>query len=386
MSDTLGIYVHIPYCLKKCLYCDFISFPLEEAKVSPDEYVCKVCDEIENASKDLRDLYIVDSIFFGGGTPTCIGTDMIGRILLLIKKNFNVAENAEVTIEANPETINDKRAGIYKSLGFNRVSMGVQSLDDRILKSLGRVHDSKKALEAYEILRKAGFENINIDLMFGIPGQSFDDFKDSFDKVLSLGPEHISFYSLQIEEGTPFYEEYKEGNLILPSWEEDRKMYSYALDRLNECGYQHYEISNACKPGFECRHNLKYWTMKAYLGFGTSAHSYMDGKRFFNSDDLNYVRCFEEESDDISKERITDFIFTELRLIDGIDLEAFEDMFGMSFESEFSDLLNSGDINEYLDMERDEEGKLIKLALNRRGLDNTNPVMQKFIEAVYEGE
>ena len=386
MSDTLGIYVHIPYCLKKCLYCDFISFPLEEAKVSPDEYVCRVCDEIENASKDLKDRCIVDSIFFGGGTPTCIGTDMIGRILLSIRKNFNVAENAEVTIEANPETINDKRAGIYKSLGFNRVSMGVQSLDDRILKSLGRVHDSKKALEAYEILRKAGFENINIDLMFGIPGQSFDDFKDSFDKVLSLDPEHISFYSLQIEEGTPFYEEYKEGNLILPSWEEDRKMYSYALDRLKEYGYLHYEISNACKPGFECRHNLKYWTMKPYLGFGTSAHSYMDGKRFFNSDDLNYVRCFEEESDDILKERITDFIFTELRLIDGIDLEAFEDMFGMSFESEFSGLLNSGDINEYLDMEKDEEGKLIKLALNRKGLDNTNPVMQKFIEAVYEGE
>ncbi len=173
---------------------------------------------------------------------------------------------------------------------------------------------------------------------------------------------------------------------MLPSWEEDRKMYSYALERLKECGYLHYEISNACKPGFECKHNLKYWSMKPYLGFGTSAHSYMEEKRFFNSDDLNYVRCFEEESDEILKERITDFIFTELRLIDGIDLEAFEDMFGMSFESEFSNLLNSDDINEYLDMERDEEGKLIKLALNRRGLDNTNPVMQKFIEAVYEGE
>ncbi len=211
MSDTLGIYVHIPYCLKKCRYCDFISFPLEEAKINPDEYAYKVCDEIEEVSKDLRDRYIVDSIFFGGGTPTCIGTDMVGRILLSIRKNFNVAENAEITIEANPETINDKRAGIYKSLGFNRVSMGVQSLDDQILRSLGRVHDSKKALEAYDILRKAGFENINIDLMLGIPGQSLDDFKDSFDKVLNLGPEHISFYSLQIEEGTPFTKSIKKG-------------------------------------------------------------------------------------------------------------------------------------------------------------------------------
>ena len=207
MEKTLGIYVHIPFCLKKCRYCDFVSFSVEKGLTAKaDEYAYRVCEEIESIDEDIKRGYTVDSIFFGGGTPTCIGVDMIGRILLCIKKNFNVSPDAEITIEANPETVNVTRASVLRSLGFNRVSMGVQSLDDEVLNKLGRVHDAAKAVEAFNFLRGSGFKNINLDLMFGVPGQSFESWRETLEKVIRLRPEHISFYSLQIEEGTPFYE------------------------------------------------------------------------------------------------------------------------------------------------------------------------------------
>ncbi len=381
----LGIYVHIPYCLKKCSYCDFVSFPKErKLSLSPDDYAYRVCREIEDTPEDIRKGYTVDSIYFGGGTPTCIGTDMIGRILLAIKKNFEVPEDAEISIEANPETITEKKAENLKALGFNRISMGVQSLDDKVLEKLGRVHDAAKALEAYGILRKSGFENINLDLMLGVPEQTKDIWKDSLDKVVALGPEHISFYSLQIEDETPFYESYRKGDLEIPAWEENREMYSYALEALKRAGYIHYEISNASKPGFECRHNLKYWTMEDYLGFGTSAHSFMKGKRFYNTDDLEYVRRYEEtDEEDEIKDRIGDFVFTQLRLISGIDLEKFRVLFGRDFEDVFGELLKDPDLLPYLDIQRDNDGKLAGLALSRLGLDNTNKVMERFIRAIY---
>ena len=386
MEKTLGIYVHIPFCLKKCRYCDFVSFSVEKGlSAKADEYAYRVCEEIESTDEDIKRGYTVDSIFFGGGTPTCLGVDMIGRILLCIKKNFNVPPDAEITIEANPETVNVTRASVLRSLGFNRVSMGVQSLDDEVLNRLGRVHNAAKAVEAFNFLRGSGFKNINLDLMFGVPGQSFESWKDTLEKVIRLRPEHISFYSLQIEEGTPFYEEYKEGSLSIPSWEENRKMYSYALKVLEESGYIHYEISNAAKMGFECRHNLKYWTMNEYLGFGTAAHSFISGKRFFNTDDLDYEREYEEEDPEtIAQDRMGDFVFTELRLIKGIDIKGFEQSFGKDFEDVFSAVLDSQDIVPFIDVKRDEDGKLSGLSLSRRGLDNTNMVMQRFLEALYE--
>ena len=385
--EPLGIYVHIPYCLKKCNYCDFVSFPEDSIlSLSPDDYAYRVCREIEDTPEDISKGYTVDSIYFGGGTPTCIGTDMIGRILIAVRKSFNMSEDAEISIEANPETVTEKKAEALKFLGFTRVSMGVQSLDNGVLKALGRVHTAEKAKEAYGHLRKAGFENINLDLMLGVPGQSFDTWKNSLDRVIDLCPEHISFYSLQIEEGTPFYEEYKACSLEIPSWEENRKMYGYGLEALKEAGYIHYEISNAAKPGFECRHNLKYWTMKPYLGFGTAAHSFLEGKRFFNTSDLDYHREYEksESEEDALLERMGDFIFTELRLIQGIDLLQFKELFGKDFEEVFGALLEDKDLSEYLTVERDRKGRLTKAALSRKGLDNTNYVMQRFIEAIYQ--
>ncbi|MBO4819151.1 MAG: radical SAM family heme chaperone HemW [Firmicutes bacterium] len=382
MDKSLGLYVHIPYCLKKCRYCDFVSYPAgDKLPLSPDEYAYRVCDEIGSAPEEIKKGYEVDSIFFGGGTPSCMGTDMIGRILLAIKDNYSISQVAEISIEANPETVTEKKAKNLKYLGFNRVSMGVQSLNDGILKNLGRVHDSEKALEAYHILRDAGFGNINLDLMFGVPGQSIEIWEDTLDRTIALGPEHISFYSLQIEEGTPFYEEYKEGVLEIPTWEENRKMYELALRKLKDVGYVHYEVSNAAKPGFECRHNLKYWTMKPYLGFGTGAHSFLEGKRFYNTDELEYTREYEEEENTLH-ERMGDFVFTQLRLIDGIDLKQFKELFGKDFEDVFGELLEDKGLSEYLIIVRDFSGRLAKVALSRKGLDNTNIVLQRFLMAI----
>ena len=384
--EPLGIYVHIPYCLKKCRYCDFVSFPIRSCPLDPDSYAYRVCKEIEDTDEDTKKRYIIDSIYFGGGTPTCIGTDLLGRMLLTIKNNFRVSDDAEISIEANPETVTVKKAENLKFLGFDRISMGVQSLDDKVLQNLGRVHDSAKAIEAYHILRDAGFENINLDLMFGIPGQTMEIWEDSLGRVIDLSPEHISFYSLQIEEGTPFYEEYKEGTLEIPSWEENRAMYALALEKIKAAGYVHYEISNAAKPGFECRHNLKYWTMKPYLGFGTSAHSFLKGERSYNTDDTEYAKEREESEDEDEKilERMGDFIFTELRLVKGVDTDQFRELFGKNIEDVFGKLLKEGELSEYLEISGDKEGKLKGLALNRKGFDNTNYVMKRFIEAIYE--
>ena len=380
---SLGIYVHIPFCLLKCRYCDFVSFPRDGCGAfEPDAYANRVCREIEETSDEIKKGYIADSIYFGGGTPTCIGTDMLGRILLAIKRDFSVSGDAEISIEANPETVTEEKAENLRALGFNRVSMGVQSLDDGVLGKLGRVHNAEKALRSYGILRKAGFGNMNIDLMFGVPGQNMKKWEDSLDKVIALGPEHISFYSLQIEEGTPFYDEYKEGKLRIPSWDLNRSMYRLALEKLEAAGYVHYEVSNAAKPGFECRHNLKYWTMKPYLGFGTSAHSYLEGKRFFNTDGLCYIREYEENenSEDALADRMGDFVFTELRLIKGIDTEQFKELFGKNFEDVFGELLKDRKLQKYLEIKRGEDGKLCGLALSSSGLDNTNTVMQRFIQ------
>lgn len=365
--NSLGLYIHIPFCIKKCNYCDFCSFPIENVNSLVDEYVYKLCNEIESKAKKYSSSYYVDTIFFGGGTPSLIGADQIGRILIAIKNKFNVLDDAEISIEANPETVTKQKAEIYRFLGFNRVSIGIQSLDDVVLKVLGRVHDADKAREAFKSFREAGFDNINIDLMLGVPGQDFESFKNSLNEVISLSPEHISFYGLQIEEGTPFYSQYRSGEIDIPTWEENRKMYHYAVDALKTSGYHHYEISNAAKHGYECKHNLKYWTMKDYLGFGAAAHSFVDGVRFFNTDDLEYKELT-EESDNLDLSREGDRIFTGLRLIDGTD-------FGKDFCDKYSLIINTLIDEGYINK------KEYTLKFTKKGLDATNIVMGRFLNA-----
>lgn len=365
--SSLGIYVHIPFCLKKCNYCDFVSFPIANYEKCIDEYIDRVCNEVEKTSQVYRNKYLVDTIYFGGGTPSALASDFVGRILLCIKKNYDIRSDAEISIELNPETVTENKAGALKGLGFNRVSMGVQSLNDDVLMTLGRVHNSAKAQESYKILRNAGFENINLDMMLGVPGQNFEVFASDFEKILSMEPEHISFYGLQIEEGTPFYRDYKNGNIDIPSWEENRKMYHYAVGVLKERGYHHYEVSNASKPGFECRHNLKYWTMMDYLGFGTAAHSYIEGQRFYNTDGLDYHREYESVSDgEMDAEREADRIFTGLRLIDGTD---FGEVFCGKYENVIKEMIGDGYIKKI--------GST--LSFTEKGLDSTNIVIGRFL-------
>ena len=353
----LGIYVHIPFCIRKCKYCDFVSYAgktCDEQK----EYVNKICEEIKKQGIKLSEKYLVDTVFFGGGTPTILDAEDLAKILNTIKSNFN-CHLVEISFEANPGTIDRTKLTKLKEAGFNRISIGVQSFDDSILDTLGRIHDSKAAEAAVNMALELGF-NTNLDLMFGVPGQTLDIWKYTLQKAIELNPNHISFYSLQLEEGTPLYESYRFGDLELPTWEENRAMYQLALDMLKSAGYVHYEISNATKPGYQCKHNLKYWSMDEYLGIGEAAHSYIDGHRIGSG------------ADDVDPKG--DFIFTKLRLIDGFEKIEYQKRFGISFEDEFS-----ASYQKLLDDNLLEE-KNGHIRFTRKGLDYTNPVMQVLLE------
>ena len=252
-KDGLGIYVHVPYCIRKCRYCDFVSFE----KPPEDGYFDELAEDVKRAGNALGYgiEYYVDTLFFGGGTPSLANARQLGKVLDALRRSFRIRDT-EKTIEVNPETVTPEKAAELKALGFNRISMGVQSLNDEVLKAMGRVHSAEKARQAYRILRDAGFVNINLDLIFGAPGQDLKTWQETLSEILKMRPEHVSFYSLQLEEGTPLYKDYTAGRVDLPSWEENRGMYHYAADALKAAGYHHYEVSNAALPGFECRHNI----------------------------------------------------------------------------------------------------------------------------------
>ena len=356
-TNSLGIYVHIPFCIRKCKYCDFVSFA-GKTRESQEDYVNSLLLEIKEKAALYKDRYVVDTIFFGGGTPTCLPAEDLIKILGTIKSSLNV-NATEISFEANPGTISKEKLEKLKEAGFNRVSIGVQSFDDEVLLALGRIHDSEEASKAVKMALETGF-NTNLDLMLGVPGQSLESFKNSLKKAIELGVNHISFYSLQLEEGTPLYEEYRYGDLVLPTWEENRQMYHAAIEMLNDAGYIHYEISNAAKPGFECKHNIKYWSMDEYLGFGLSAHSYIDGKR-----------TGEEIGDPKG-----DFIFTRLRMIQGFEKSEYEKRFGISFDEEFGEVYTKLLSDDLL---CESEGRV---KFTKKGLDFTNPVMSELLSAI----
>ena len=371
-KEDLGIYIHVPYCIKKCRYCDFVSFE----KAPEDAYFDELAKSIRCAGNELDNgkEYYVDSLFFGGGTPSLASSARLETVMAALRESFDIRD-AEITIEANPETVTDEKAAELKALGFTRVSMGVQSLDDDVLKAMGRIHSAERARCAFRTLRAAGFDNINLDLIFGAPGQDLRIWQETLDEVISMRPEHISFYSLQLEEGTPLYADYTAGRADLPPWEENRRMYHYAADALKAAGYHHYEISNAALPGFECRHNLKYWNMKPYLGFGISAHSFINGCRGeadFSA--LGFGLKQETESD-----LKGDFIFTKLRLIEGFDPEEYRQMFGTDFTEEFAEPLSRLKDEGLLEASGP-AGSVIRFT--QKGLDRTNQVMQQLIELI----
>jgi len=284
--SKLGLYVHIPFCQKKCKYCDFVSFSCEASIIN--NYFNALEKEIENTIiKDRK----ISTIYIGGGTPSLCDSKYIVKTLELIKEKFIVHESAEITIEINPGTVNEEKLIDYKIAGVNRISIGLQSTIDRLLKLIGRIHSYEDFLNTYNLARKIGFKNINVDLMFALPTQTKEDLIESLNNIISLKPNHISLYSLILEENTELESLVKDGKMELPGEELERKMYHLAKKILEQNGYNHYEISNFAKMGLESKHNIDCWNQEEYLGFGLSAHSYFNNKRYSNISNLDdYIK------------------------------------------------------------------------------------------------
>ena len=369
----IGIYVHIPFCKQKCKYCDFVSF--SNIMDKQEQYVNCLLDEIDNWNEVN---FKVNTIYFGGGTPSIISEDLIVKILNKIKEKFDVKEDCEITIEANPGTVDIKKLKTYKEAGFNRISIGLQSASDKILKSIGRIHNYEEFKTCFKLAREVGFENINVDLMLGLPNQSINDLIDSLNKVIFLNPNHISIYSLILEENTILEKEVRSGLYLMPTDEEERDMYNLAKKTLEKNGYIHYEISNFARKGYESKHNMNCWNQEEYLGFGLASHSYFNKKRFSNTDDLDkYISNRQEnvslnEIQDSEMER-KEYMMLGFRKLSGISISEFERKFEINplfyFRFEISKLVDEGLIEVDLD----------NIRLTRKGLDLANLVFEKFI-------
>lgn len=322
--SNLALYIHIPFCASKCYYCDFYSLANKKERIEP--YVNALIREIGHWGEKLKDRE-VDTVYFGGGTPSFIEEKQIEKLLNEIRKHFDIKKNAEITLEANPDSASDEFLKTIYKAGVNRVSFGVQSFDDEELKLLGRVHNKNEAITAIENAKKAGFQNISLDLMFAIPNQTLNSFEKSIKNALALKPQHISAYALKLEEGTPLYA--KRQDLNLANEDTEFQMFELLSDTLEKAGYSHYEISNYALPDFESKHNKKYWLNAEYLGLGTAAHSFIEQKRFCefeNIDDfLNEKRT--KETIFISKEEsIKEYIMLGLRQSEGISFNRLKEM------------------------------------------------------------
>ncbi len=369
----LGIYVHIPFCKKKCLYCDFISY--SDKKNLIEKYIKKVEMEIENNKNNAKE-YEISTIYFGGGTPSYIKSDDIVKILNTIESNYIISEDAEITIEVNPGTVTKEKLKNYYENKINRISIGLQSCNNNLLKMIGRIHTYEQFLETYNLARKVGFKNINVDLMIGLPNQTLEDVKKSLEKIIALKPEHISVYSLIVEEGTPIEEQIEKGNLKLPNEELERQEYWTVKKFLEGLGYKHYEISNFAIKGYESKHNLNCWEQKEYLGFGVSAHSYINGIRYSNTENIEqYLKnakyiIHEVQTTNTQKK---EYMLLGLRKIDGIKISKFKNKFGINPIIEFKDKLNK------LSKEKLIEIDLDNIKLTKKGIDLANIVWEEFV-------
>ena len=340
-KKRLGLYVHVPFCKSKCAYCDFNSSVPQSAEIM-SRYVSAVISHMESYKYVIRE-YEVDSVFIGGGTPTALPKAELARLVRAIKKIFPLVKGAEFTVEANPATVTLASLKQLHRLGVNRISFGMQSADNNELKALSRAHTRQDFLESYRLAREAKFDNINIDVMFGIPYQTYDSLMKTLAFVTRLAPEHISLYNLKIEPGTPFHNNMKVIKEVCADEEMEYAMYTSAIEYLASCGYYQYEISNFARRGCACAHNLKYWNCEEYLGFGVSAHSYFNGNRFsFIPDIKKYIPAIEDMNSNIeitdeteqleSRERMGEYIMLRFRLTDGLDPVDFSRKFGASFE------------------------------------------------------
>lgn len=379
-QKELGIYIHIPFCKKKCYYCDFISYSNKAELI--DKYIESVCLEIENWKKSINQKqYKITTIYIGGGTPSFIEQRHILQILKKLKEFIN--KDVEITIEVNPGTVTNSKLKEYKDMGINRLSIGLQETHDELLKKIGRIHNYEEFLNTYNWARGAGIENINIDLMIGLPNQNIQDIKESLEKILKLKPEHISVYSLILEEGTRLEKQIEKGILDLPDEDIERAMYWYVKNTLEKSGYKHYEISNFAKSGKESKHNTNCWKQEQYRGFGIAAHSYIEGVRFSNTTNL------EKYIENISKGEFTknlriherqnkesmqkEYMLLGLRKVEGISITEFKNKYKENplfiYKSELNELVGQ---------------KLLiivgdKIRLTNKGLDLANQVWEKFV-------
>lgn len=358
-----GVYVHIPFCVKKCAYCDFNSY--DNINDLKDSYTDAVIGEINGYSGEIT----ADTVFFGGGTPTALGIPRLIRIIDAVKNKFKL-EKCEFTVEANPATVDAQGLLLLHNAGVNRLSLGLQSCNNRELAALGRIHTYEDFLKTYRDAQNAGFENINIDIMFGIPCQTEESFADTLKTAADLNPSHISCYSLIIEENTPFYNM----KLDLPDEETERRMYYTAVDFFASRGYVQYEISNFAKPGCECRHNIKYWTRANYAGFGAGACSMINNVRYKNTSAVSeYIKNNRPEREVLTKEEaLAEHIFLGLRLTGGFNIAETERLYGINFFKRYGDIV-----------EKYEKAGLLKtgenLMLTREGISVSNTVMCEFL-------
>ena len=400
---NLELYVHIPFCYKKCAYCDFLSFPCDEK--TQIAYADALIREIEFYAPQMKD-YMVTTIFVGGGTPTWLDAYKMVEILDTIYTYFNVSADAEITMECNPGTVTPSKMELYKRAGVNRLSIGLQSADDEELQILGRIHTFEKFVKTYEMARNAGFANINIDLMSGIPYQTAEKFLHTLQKVVRLKPNHISAYSLIVEPGTPFYENYKfdlalqeagKQPEVLPTEDEVYRITKVTQQFLANAGYVQYEISNFAQPGFECEHNIGYWTRENYLGLGLGAASLVDNTRYTNLTDINeYIENskqiqmvpFEQANGTIEygtnlhlaadvvsrKAQMEEFMFLGLRMNKGVTRQQFQDAFGIPVEGIYKDAL------EHLKAEGMLEIQAGRIVLTEKGQDLSNYALAQFLQ------
>lgn len=375
-NKHIGIYIHIPFCKQKCYYCDFVSYCNKDNLI--EKYIQAVKKEIQ-LQEIIKE---IDTIYIGGGTPSYIEAKYIKEILEEIKTK-NISKEAEITIEVNPGTVTLDKLQEYKNCGINRLSIGLQSTQNNLLKTIGRIHNFEEFLETYKMARKVGFKNINVDLMLGLPNQKISDLKESLEKVLELKPEHISVYSLIVEENTPIADKIEKNELILPEEETERNMYWYVKNTLELNGFHHYEISNFAKKGFESKHNLNYWEQQEYIGIGTAAHSYVENVRYSNTENLEkYIDNIEQGTPENNKiihevqnenDKKKEFMLLGLRKIDGIKISEFKKVFGDNpiylFRNELKKLSDEELIEIYDDIIR----------LTNKGIDLANLVWEEFI-------
>lgn len=384
-TNYLSLYVHIPFCASKCHYCDFLSGP--DYQKYKEEYIEALCREIHlRASEMKEEEKITDTVFFGGGTPSLLEPVEITRIMEELRKEFSLLPWSEISLEMNPDSVTPIKLAAYKELGINRLSMGLQSADNRELRRLGRIHTWENFLEAWWMVQKAGFFNVNIDLMSGLPGQTLKSYRDSLEKILALKPQHISAYSLILEEGTKFemwYGEKGSKEQELPTEDVDRKMYQMTKIMLKEKGYERYEISNYSLKNYECKHNEGYWTGKPYLGLGLGSSSYLRNKRFQNENNMKQYleqieagRLSEAEGKILGKqEQMEEFMFLGLRRMKGVNEEEFYHRFQVTMKEVYEEKLKKLERQKLLLYdEKQGNWKLTEL-----GIDVSNRVFVEFM-------